>query len=173
MEQLVDSGKVRFIGVSNFFVRDLKRAQRAMRKHKIISNQVRYNLVDRTVEFGLLEYCRKHNITVIAHSPLASEFSSIVSKDRERVIHKVARGRSKTAAQIALNWCISKKGVVTIPKADSIEHVRENCAASDFQLSPEELELLERKVAYGRRGSVEVFLRRIARQGLQYLGKNQ
>lgn len=72
MEQLVDSGKVRFIGVSNFFVRDLKRAQRAMRKHKIISNQVRYNLVDRTVEFGLLEYCRKHNITVIAHSPLAA-----------------------------------------------------------------------------------------------------
>ena len=59
MEQLVDSGKVRFIGVSNFFVRDLKRAQKAMRKHKIVSNQVRYNLIDRTVETDLLEYCRR------------------------------------------------------------------------------------------------------------------
>jgi len=96
-----------------------------------------------------------------------------VSKDRERVIDKVARGRPKTAAQIALNWCISKKGVVTIPKADSIEHVRENCAASDFQLSPEELRLLDQKVEFGCRGSVAIFLRRIARQGLQYLCKNQ
>jgi hypothetical protein len=51
--------------------------------------------------------------------------------------------------------------------------VKENCAASDFQLSPEELELLDQKVEYGRRGSVEIGLRRIARQCLQYLGKNQ
>jgi diketogulonate reductase-like aldo/keto reductase len=62
---------------------------------------------------------------------------------------------------------------VTIPKANSVEHVKENCAASDFQLSPEELELLDQKVEYGRRGSVEIGLRRIARQCLQYLGKNQ
>jgi aryl-alcohol dehydrogenase-like predicted oxidoreductase len=53
MGQLVDCGKVRFIGVSNFFVRDLKKAQKAMRKHKIVSNQVRYNLIGRTVEADL------------------------------------------------------------------------------------------------------------------------
>ena len=133
----------------------------------------RYNLIDRTVEFGLLEYCQQHNITVIAHSPLASGFSSIVNKDRERVIDKIAQVRSKTPAQVALNWCISKRGVLAIPKDNSVEHVKENCAASDFQLSPEELRLLEEKVEYGRRGSIEIFLRRIARQGLQYLGKNQ
>jgi len=173
MEQLVDGGKVRFIGVSNFFVRDLKSAQKAMSKYRIVSNQVQYNLIDRTVEFGLLEYCRRQNITIIAHSPLATGFSSIRAKDPERVIDKVAQARSKTAAQVALNWCISKKGVVTIPKANSVEHVKENCAASDFQLSPEELELLDQKVEYGRRGSVEIGLRRIARQCLQYLGKNQ
>jgi len=173
MEQLVNSGKVRFMGVSNFFVSDLKSAQKAMSKHKIVSDQVRYNLIDRTVESGLSEYCRQHNITVIAHSPLATEFSRIVAKDPERVINKIARARSKTAASIALNWCVSKKGVVTIPKANSVEHMKENCAASDFQLSPEELRLLDQKVEFGRRGSVAIFLRRIARQGLQYLCKNQ
>jgi diketogulonate reductase-like aldo/keto reductase len=173
MEQLVDSGKVRFVGVSNFCLRDLKSAQIAMSKYKIVSNQVRYNLIDRTVEFGLLEYCQQHNITLIAHSPLATGFSSVMAKDREGVIDKLARARSKTVAQIALSWCISKKGVVTIPKANSVEHVKENCAASDFQLSAEGLELLDRKIEYGRRGSVEIYLRRIARQGLQYLGKNQ
>jgi diketogulonate reductase-like aldo/keto reductase len=173
MEQLLDSGKVRFIGVSNFFLRDLKRAQKAMAKHQIVSNQVRYNLIDRTVEFGLLEYCQQHSITVIAHSPLATVFSSIRSKDPERVLDKIAQARSKTPAQVALNWCISKKGVVTIPKANPVEHVKENCAASDFQLSCEELEMLDNKIEYGRRGSAEIFLRRIARRGLQYLGRNQ
>ncbi len=173
MEQLVDSGKVRFIGVSNFFVRDLKRAREAMRKHKIVSNQVRYNLIDRTVETDLLEYCRQHDITVIAHSPLATGFARIWARDPERVIDKIAQARSRTAAQVALNWCIAKKGIVTIPKANSIEHVKENCAASDFQLSPEEIKLLDEKVECDRRGTVEVFLRRVARQGLQYLGKNQ
>jgi diketogulonate reductase-like aldo/keto reductase len=173
MEHLVDSGKVRFIGVSNFFVRDLKRAQKAMSKYKIVSNQVRYNLIDRTIEFGLLEYCQQHNTTVIAHSPLATEFSNISAKDPERVIDKVAQTRSKTAAQIAINWCISKRGVVTIPKANSVEHVKENCAAPDFQLSPDELRLLDQKVECSRRGSAEIYLRRIARLGPQYLGKNQ
>jgi diketogulonate reductase-like aldo/keto reductase len=103
MEQLVDGGKVRFIGVSNCFVRDLKSAQKAMSKYRIVSNQVQYNLIDRTVEFGLLEYCRRQNITIIAHSPLATGFSSIRAKDPERVIDKVAQARSKTAAQVALN----------------------------------------------------------------------
>ncbi|MGA9542299.1 MAG: aldo/keto reductase [Candidatus Sulfotelmatobacter sp.] len=173
MEQLVDSGKVRFIGVSNFFVRDLERAQKAMRKHKIVSNQVRYNLIDRTVETDLLDYCHEHHITVIAHSPLATGFAGIRAKDPERVIDEIAQARRKTAAQIALSWCIAKKNIVTIPKANSVEHVKENCVASDFQLSPEEIELLDKQVEYDRRGTVEVFLRRIARRGLQYLGKNQ
>ena len=173
MEHLADSGKVRFIGVSNFSICDLKKAREAMTKHKIVSNQVRYNLVDRTAEFGLLEYCQQQNITVIAHSPLATDFSIINAKDRERVIERLARAKSKAPAQIALNWCISKQGVVTIPKANSVEHVKENCAASDFQLSPEELTLLDQKVEYRRRRGVEICFRRIARQCLQYLGKNQ
>ena len=145
-----------------------------MRKYTIVSNQVRYNLIDRTAESILLEYFVQHNITVIAHSPLATGFSSIQARDHERVIDKVARARCKTAAQVALNWCISKSGIVTIPKSDSVEHVIENCEASDFRLPPEELRLLDEKVEYGRRVSVEDSLAtHDARQGLQHLGKNQ
>jgi len=173
MEELVDNGKVRFIGVSNFFVSDLKRAQKAMSKHKVVSNQVRYNLIDRTIESGLLDYCQQWNITVIAHSPLANEFSLIGAEDRKQVINKIAQARTKTPAQIAINWCISKKGLVTIPKASSVKHVKENCEAADFQLSPEELRLLNQEINYRCRGSVELYLRQIARKGLQYMGKNQ
>ena len=173
MELLVDRGKVRFIGVSNFHMHDLKNAQKAMTKHKIVSNQVRYNLIDRTIELGLLEYCRQQKITVIAHSPLASGPSSIMAKDPERVLEKIAKNRSKSAVQVALNWCVSTKGIVTIPKANSIDHVKENCAASDFDLSPEEIQLLGTKIKFNRRGPLEVVLRRMARHGLQMIGKNQ
>src|SRR6476660_642442 len=68
MEDLVNAGKVRFIGVSNFSVRDLINAQAALGKQRIISNQVRYSLAERTIEGGLLQYCQKNGITVIAYS---------------------------------------------------------------------------------------------------------
>lgn len=173
MEQLVDSGKVRFIGVSNFYGRDLKNVQKAMTKHRIVSNQVRYNLIDRTIEPALLGYCRQQGITVIAHSPLATGLAKIKAKDPEGALYRVAQARSKTAAQVALNWCIAKAGVITISKASSVEHMRENCVASDFQLRPEELQLLDQKVRYHRRSVLELCLRSIARHGLQVLGGNQ
>jgi diketogulonate reductase-like aldo/keto reductase len=173
MESLVDGGKVRFIGVSNFMLRDLKRAQRAMTRYKIVSNQVRYNLIERTIEFGLLDYCREQDITVIAHSPLATSLPTIKAKDRSQVIDAVTRATSRTAAQIALNWCLSKQGVVVIPKADSIDHVKENCQASDFELSPEELRLLNSAVQFRRRRNVGIELRRVARYFLQLAGRSQ
>jgi hypothetical protein len=173
MEQLVDSGKIRFIGVSNFVLSDLRDAQKAMTKHKIVSNQVRYNLIDRTIENGLLGYCQEHDITVIAHSPLATGLPSIRARDAENILGKLARANSKTVAQIALNWCLAKKGVVVIPKSNSPEHMTENCAASDFRLSSGDLRLLDTKVKFQRRGSFEIWLRRFAQHALQMIGRNQ
>jgi len=173
MEELVNMGKIRFIGVSNFMLQDLRKAHAAMSKHRIVSNQVRYNLIDRTIESAVLEYCQEHNITVIAHSPFGTSLQSIRAKDPRGSIDDVARRASKTPAQVVLNWCISKTGIITIPKSESMEHVKQNCAASDFSLSPEELRLLSASVEFRRRGSAEIKLRRIVRHAFQALGKNQ
>ena len=173
MEELVNMGKIRFIGVSNFMLQDLRKAHAAMSKHRIVSNQVRYNLIDRTIESAVLEYCQEHNITVIAHSPFGTSLQSIRAKDPRGSIDDVARRASKTPAQVVLNWCISKTGIITIPKSESMEHVKQNCAASDFSLSPEELRLLSASVEFRRRGSLEIKLRRIVRHAFQALGKNQ
>src|SRR5207249_11502185 len=70
MEELVEQGKIRFIGTCNFSATELKEAQAALSKCKIVSNQVRYNLVERTVEVELLRYCQETHLTVIAYSPL-------------------------------------------------------------------------------------------------------
>ena len=173
METLVDQGKVRFIGVSNFMLGDLKRAQRASSKYPIVSNQIRFNLIDRTIRDGLLRYCQESGITVIAHSPLATGLESIQTMDPEGVLEKLAVSRSRSIAQIALNWCLSNKGVVTIPKASSVEHVSENCQAADFELTPEELRLLDTKVRFRKRGGLERAVRRFARHALQIAGRNQ
>jgi diketogulonate reductase-like aldo/keto reductase len=160
MEKLVDAGKVRFIGVSNFTVTELQRAQRAMRKHAIVSNQVRYNLVDRTIEKELLAYCDANGITVIAHTPLARGLSHIIDHDPRGILVEIAGSLGKTPAQVALNWCLRQRAVVVIPKGNSAEHVVENCGASDWRLAPEHIRRLDQEITFRRRGRLGVLLRR-------------
>jgi diketogulonate reductase-like aldo/keto reductase len=173
MEELVTRGKVRFIGVSNFSVSDLEKAQAALSKYKIAANQVRYSLVDRTVEGGILPYCQARGIAVIAHSPLAQGLACIESRDPDHCLRRVAATTGKTVAQVALNWCISKDGVVAIPKASTLEHVQDDCGASGWRLSVEHLDVLDRGIRFRRRRRAEVALRRLARRSLQKLGYNR
>ena len=143
MEELVDAGKVRFIGVSNFSVSQMQEAQATMTKHSIVSNQVRYSLVDRSIETELLSYCQQNRVTVIAYSPLEVGFYNIKSRDKVGTLSRVAQMTGKTEVQVALNWCISKEGVIAIPKANSVKHVEEDCGASGWSLSAEHIRLLE------------------------------
>ena len=103
MEELVDAGKVRFIGVSNFTLAELRKARIAMRKYPIVSNQVRYSLIQRTIETQLLGYCQEHRITIIAYSPLGSGLQNIRARDKDGALGRLAAETGKTGAQIALN----------------------------------------------------------------------
>jgi len=171
MEQLVDAGKIRFIGVSNFSVGELRRARAALTRHKIVSNQLRYSLIERTIEESLLRYCQQAGITVIAYSPLGEHFSNLLANDPQGVLALVASRASKTAAQVALNWLIAKENVVAIPKASTVEHVVEDCAASGWRLPPEDYRLLDKKIRFQRRGLLEAMLRRKARHVFQLFGR--
>lgn len=148
MERLADQGLVKHIGVSNFSVGQLQEAQAALRNHPVVSNQVLYNLLDREIERELLAYCQQQNVTVIAYSPLAQ--AGLVGGRswfrRSRALETlgaVAQETGKTQAQVALNWCIAHPNVIAIPKTNSVERVEENCAASGWRLSPEQLEALD------------------------------
>lgn len=173
MERLVEMGKVRFIGVSNFTVAEMRYAQARLSKARIVSNQVRYSLVDRSPEQELLQYCEANRISLLAFSPLAAGFDRLCSADRGDVLGHVSAAVGKTRAQVALNWCVSHPSVIAIFKADKIEHVRENVAASGWSLTPEQCRLLASGVAGCRtRSRVERFARRLARRALQYAGRN-
>ena len=135
MEELVDAGKVRFIGVSNLSVAELMEAQQHATRYPIVSNQIRYHLADRQIEADLIPYCRAHGITVIACSPLAEGLAHLQHRDRDGALGRVAFITGMTEAQVALSWCVRRPGVIAIPKANSVEHVQENCHASGIRLS--------------------------------------
>ena len=101
MDKLVSAGKIRFIGVSNFSLAQFKEAQ-SVTENKIVSNQVRYNLVDRRIKQELMPYCHKNNVTIIAYSSLAHGMSNLRAKLGGRVLEEVARDAGKTEAQVLL-----------------------------------------------------------------------
>ena len=147
MEELVDRGVVRYIGVSNFSVRDMEETQAAMSKYRIVSNQVLYNLKRRGIERDLVPYCEENRITVMAYTPLAD--GSLAVRPRVRggrgweTLEAVAREAGKTPAQVALNWCLTRSPVVVIPKTNSVERTEENCGASGWRLTADQVGRLE------------------------------
>ena len=171
MEELVDAGKIRFIGVSNFSISDLRKAEAALTRHKIVCNQLRYSLIERTIEGGLLQYCQANNITVMAFSPLGQGIAHIQASDNGGVLTHIAKARAKTPAQVALNWLLTKDNVIVIPKASAPNHIIENCGASDWRLTADECRQLENGIRCKRRGRIESFIRRSARHAYQLFGR--
>ncbi len=147
METLVDRGQVRYIGVSNFSLRELRAAQEAMTKYPIVSNQVLYNLNRREIERDLLPYCQEQQITILAYTPLDDGRLATRSRFRrsqgERVLEQVATETQKTLAQVALNWCTAHPKVIAIPKSNGVERTVENCQASGWRLSPAQMQMLD------------------------------
>ncbi len=147
MNTLVDQKKVRFIGVSNFTVAQLKEAQKCSR-HRIVANQIEYSLLTRNqgryagnhdMESGTIPYCQKNNILIMAERPIER---GLLLKSHP-VLDRLAEKYGKTKAQLAINWLISKKGIITIPKSSDIAHLRENLGALGWKLSREDMSLLD------------------------------
>jgi diketogulonate reductase-like aldo/keto reductase len=159
VSELIAAGKVRFAGVSNFSVAQLKAAQKALGRYPIVSNQVRYNLIDRTIEAELLPYCRANHVTVIAYCPLARGLSRIRDCDPTGVLDQLSRETGKSPAQIVINWCVCQTGVVAIPKGNSVEHILDNCGASDWRLNQEQLAFLDERIQHRRRTRFDELIR--------------
>src|SRR2546422_9026364 len=71
MEMLVLGGMVRYIGVSNFSVNQMKEAQAVLSREENVTNQVECSLVDRAIENDVLPYCQREKVSLIAYRPLA------------------------------------------------------------------------------------------------------
>ncbi|MCH7949820.1 MAG: aldo/keto reductase [Candidatus Dadabacteria bacterium] len=146
MGELVDRGLVRFIGVSNFDIDEMEEAQFFLSHYPIVSNQVRYNLNDRSIEMDLLPYCEEKDITILAYTPLddgnLAKKPSLINSNKMNILDDISQETGKTMGQVAINWCTSRKKVIAIPKSNSQERTIENCESSGWRLSPEEINRL-------------------------------
>ncbi|MGH7886155.1 MAG: aldo/keto reductase [Thermodesulfobacteriota bacterium] len=146
MQKLVDEGVVYYVGVSNFNVDEMIEAQFYFPNYKIVSNQVRYNLNDRDIENNLFPYCIENDITILAYTPLSSgslcKTNGLLKSKKYRVLKDISEEINKTLGQVALNWCNSHENVVSIPKSNSVERTVENCGASGWSLTKNQIERL-------------------------------
>lgn len=137
LNKLVQDGKVKYLGVSNFNLKLLKESQ-ALSETPIITNQVPYSLADRSyVKNGVLDYCQKNDILLTAYSPIDEG-----KLQRNSNLESIAKAHNATTYQIALAWVISQPRIITIPMSFNPQHIRENFDASDIELTQSEIEQL-------------------------------
>jgi len=146
MEKLVDEGKVRYIGVSNFSLAQLKEAEEALSKYELASNQVEYSLKVRKIESDLLPYCEQNGIVILAYRPIAHGALSNPSGKLKAIFDDIsAKYGGKSPAQIALNWLLNMGSVVfPIPRASRPSRVIEDAGAVGWRLDPEDMAKLGR-----------------------------
>jgi len=174
MASLLEAGKIRAAGVSNYSARQMRRAHQALVRSGFVlaSNQVKYSILDRRIESnGILDTARELGITIIAYSPLEMGLLSgkfhkdpsllqsrpfarrirlkpLVEKSRDlmEALSSIAVSHRISVTQVALSWLVSFNGatVVTIPGATRLQHAREITGAMDLELSGQEKEQIDR-----------------------------
>ena len=138
-EQLRRDGKIRRYGVSNFDRAHMAEWVALKGGENVAADQVLYNLSRRGPEWDLLPWCRERGIAIMAYTPLGQ--GSLL---HDRALAEIARRRNATPAQVALAWLLRQEGMIVIPKAARLEHVRENRGALDVVLTEEDLLALDR-----------------------------
>jgi aryl-alcohol dehydrogenase-like predicted oxidoreductase len=181
MARLAEEGKVRYIGVSNFNIGQIKRIEKIA---PIASLQPPYSMLNREVEDELLGYCAENNIGVVAYSPmqrglLTGKFSQERLADlplddhRRRMpdfqepqftatlqlvdqLRPIAKRNGRTLAQLAISWVLRRSEVTTaIVGARRPEQIAETAAASDWALSQEDIEEIEQLLTNVRKKPID------------------
>jgi aryl-alcohol dehydrogenase-like predicted oxidoreductase len=174
MADLIETGKIQSVGVSNFSADRMRRAFEALKRRgfPLAVNQVRFNLLDRKIEKnGILETAKQLGVTIIAYSPVASGLltgryhkhpdlmnnmpawrKAGIRRNLKRVqplincLDEIARKYMATISQVALNWVINFHGdtIITIPGASKAFQAQENAGAMKFRLSDDDMALIDK-----------------------------
>lgn len=168
MEMLIQQGKIKAAGVSNYNVAQLDEAQNFV---TLASNQVAYSMLNRAIEKEVVPYSIDHNIGIIAYSPM--ERGLLTGKyfndgklsetdhrngyfgqyDLEKVKHflntiqPIAEAKNSTLAQLVLRWTLQQPGItVVLAGARNAEQAISNAGALHFELSGEEIQFINNQL---------------------------
>lgn len=165
LDELLEAGKVRYVGVSNFGSSLTQQAMDLLKNGDIVSNQMEYSLIVRDIEREVLPFLRGVGIATIAYSPLTmglltgkyDEETELPKEDRRArlplfsrksnlkqlapligAMREVAEAHDATIAQVALNWLLRFDDVFPIPGAKTPEQVQSNVGAAKWRMSDDE-----------------------------------
>ncbi|MFZ1992200.1 MAG: aldo/keto reductase [Alphaproteobacteria bacterium] len=149
-EELVRAGKIRSWGVSNFDADDLDEAVSIVGEGKIACNQVLYHLGERGIEHGVIPWCEKHGVAVVAYSPFGQSSFPEARSAGGRVLEEVAKLVGATPRQVALAFLTRRPHVFAIPKHSSVPHAEENAGAGAVKLTEAEIAKIDSAFPRGR-----------------------
>ena len=195
MRSLQGSGLVGDVGVSNYSLERWRAAEEKL-GNRVLCNQVRYSLVDRSPERDLLPFAEAHGHVIIAFSPLAQGMLSGKyhgadlpancirttsplfqpenlerSNDLIMTLREVADAHAATSAQIALAWAIRHPAVAAIPGASSVEQLESNVAAAEIELADDEYQALDKVSARLRPATVPDAPDRLSLSALEHAAR--
>ena len=135
LEQCVQEGYTRYIGVSNFSANLMHEAQDYLKENYLVANQTEFSLLEQKPKMNLLPYLKETNRTLIAYSPLAR---GLIPSLDHKILSNLSIKYKKSQAQVALNWCLSHENVVAIPKSSNPIHIMEFIDAIGWELKLED-----------------------------------
>ncbi|HEY2681982.1 MAG TPA: aldo/keto reductase [Steroidobacteraceae bacterium] len=149
-EELKRDGKILSWGVSNFDVGDLQELANAGAVPAC--NQVLYHLKERAIEHAVIPWCQGHGIAVVAYTPFGQTLAIFDGAGgAAKTLADVASRHGATTRQVALAFLLRFPNTFVIPKASGAAHVRDNAAAQNLKLSPDELAAIDAAFPLGRK----------------------
>lgn len=144
MEKLVSDGLVKYIGVSNFDVKDLLEVEQVLQNERIACNQLLYNLLDRGIERQLLPYCNNKGIAVVGYSPFGHGTFPSSESVKGKLLTKIGQKYNRTPRQVALNFLTRHPSTFTIPKTTIQERMKENSGGVGWYLKEDDINAIDR-----------------------------
>jgi len=153
MDRLVQDGKIRSFGVSNFDVADLEDAVAVIGDGRLACNQVLYHLRSRAIEHEVLPWCAAHGISVVGYSPFGHDAFPDTKSQGWPVLQSIASAHAATGRQIALAFLARHPEVLLIPKSANLQHLAANAEAAAITLSDGEIAQISAAFPLGRKPS--------------------
>lgn len=148
-DKLVQQGKIKQWGVSNFDVPDLEALYDIVGPGEIACNQVLYHLNERAIEHAVMPWCQEHQVSVVAYSPFGHDDFPEPDSEGGALLAEIATQYQATARQVALAFLLRDPHVFVIPKASRAAHAQQNAAAGDLILQPEHIQALDAQFPRG------------------------
>ena len=155
LEESLDLGLTRAVGVSNYNTEQLERAFEILEKRGIplASNQIEYSVVNRKAEKeGLIQSCLDRDVKVVAHSPLKALKTTEI-EEKYVIMNKLCEfigqvnGGGKSKVSVMLNYCMAK-GTIPIPGVKRVEHIEDIENAMGWTLDEESVLTIDEKMDY-------------------------